>query len=242
MYLKRHGMPKFWPLSRKERKYAVRPVPGPHSMRNCIPLRVVLRDVLGYAETAKEADSAITSGKILVDRKERKDPRFPVGLMDTIEIPSTKEAFRVGVNSAGLFLESIGQGEAGRKLCRITGKTVVKGGLTQLNLHDGRNILLKRNMYSVGDSLLLSLPDQRIEKHFRLAKDSPALIVAGRNKGVKGRIKDIIKRKTMLEKSIAIIESEDGKEIKTPLEYVFVGEYSGAAKSEKKPKPEKKEA
>ena len=28
------------------------------------------------------------------------------------------------------------------KICRVTGKTTIKGGITQLHLHDGRNIIL----------------------------------------------------------------------------------------------------
>ncbi|RLJ09646.1 MAG: 30S ribosomal protein S4e [Candidatus Aenigmatarchaeota archaeon] len=221
-HMKRYTIPKFWPVSKKENKFIVTPRPGPHPKHRSIPLKIIIRDILKYAENSREVKKILNEGKIMVDKKVRKEPGFPVGLMDVIEIPDTHEHFRVTVNSKGLTLEKISKTEAGVKLCRIQGKTTVKGGLTQLNLHDGRNILTKSKSYKVGDSVLISLPDQKILKHFSLAKGADAMIIAGRNVGVKGKIKDIQERKTMLERSIVTIESKN-KEIKTLKDYVMVG-------------------
>ena len=53
--------------------------------------------------------------------------------------------------------------EAAWKICRIEGKTTIKGGKTQLNLHDGRNIIVEdAQAYSTGDSLKLGLPEQNV--------------------------------------------------------------------------------
>ncbi|MGB1660494.1 MAG: 30S ribosomal protein S4e, partial [Candidatus Poseidoniaceae archaeon] len=55
--------------------------------------------------------------------------------------------------------------EAAWKVCRIEGKTTIKGGRTQLNLHDGRNLLVddpSKDAYATGDSLKMNLPDQKI--------------------------------------------------------------------------------
>ncbi len=231
-HLKRYAMPGTWPLARKRKVFVVRPSPGPHSRDNCVPLQVVLRDVLHYVEDAGEAKKILNRGKILVDKKVRKDVHYPIGLMDVLEIPDAKEQFRVGVSRKGLILGKISAGEAGRKLCRIQSKTVIKGGLAQLNLHDGRNIIVGKGKvsYRTGDSVLIQLPEQEILKHFRLEKGSNAVITAGRNIGVKGKIRDIRVRKNMLEKSTVILESE-GKNIETLLDYVMV---TGA----EKPKPE----
>ena len=54
-HLKRYGIPKFWPLSKKEKVWAVKPRPGPHPKDFCIPLQIIVRDILELAETSKEA-------------------------------------------------------------------------------------------------------------------------------------------------------------------------------------------
>ncbi|RKY00714.1 MAG: hypothetical protein DRP54_05040 [Spirochaetes bacterium] len=154
-HLKRHAMPKWWPVPRKTHTFVVKPMPGPHPWDKSVPLKIIIRDILGYAENSYEAKKILTAGKVLVDKKVRKEPNFPVGFMDVIEIPETKKFFRMDVNEKGMGLREISEKESGMKLCKIIGKTVVKGGLFQINLHDGRNIILKRNMYNVGDSLLI---------------------------------------------------------------------------------------
>jgi len=224
MRMKRYAMPKFWRLERKTFYWASTPKPGPHPKAACMPLSVIIRDVLGCAETGKEAKQIVTQGKVLVDKKVRKEPAFPVGLMDVLEIPEAGKAFRVFINRNGLVLKPIKAGQTDVKLCRIEGKRNIKGGLFQLNLHDGRNILVKNaKPYRRLDSVLIELPSQKIIKHFRYEAGAPALIIAGRNVGVEGKVKKIRRRANMLERSTAVIQTKD-KEIQTLQEYVMVGE------------------
>jgi len=51
-----------------------------------IPLLVVIRDVLKFADTKREAGAAIVGRKIKVDGKVRVAKKFPVGLMDLFEV------------------------------------------------------------------------------------------------------------------------------------------------------------
>jgi len=222
-HLKRYSIPRFWPLAKKGKVFVVKPMPGPHSKNSCMPLQIIVRDVLHYAESAVEAKKILSGGKILVDKKARKNPKFPVGLMDVIEVPDAKQYFRVSVNPKGLFLKGISEKDSKKKLCRINGKTTIKGGLTQINLHDGRNTLVKKDVYKVGDSVLISLPDQKILKHYRFEKGAKATVVAGKNIGMKGKIKDIRERKNMLEKAMIVLETKVG-EIQTLRDYILVGE------------------
>jgi len=228
VHLKRYAMPKYWPLPRKEKVFVARPVPGPHSKDRCIPLQIILRDILHYAASAKEAKQILSKGKILVDKKVRKDSKFPAGLMDVIEIPEMNKNFRIVVNKRGLALEKIEDSETGKKLCRIQDKTIVKGGITQLNLHDGRNVLQptkkeSKEDFMVGDSVLISLTEQKILKHYKLAKGTPAFIVGGKNIGASGIIKDVRIKKSMLEKSTVMLKTKE-KEIETLRKCVMVGE------------------
>jgi small subunit ribosomal protein S4e len=222
-HLKRYSIPGFWPLAKKGKTFAVKPMPGPHPRWNCIPLRIIVRDILRCAEDSGEAKRILSGGKILVDRKSRKDPKFPVGLMDVIEIPDAKQYFRMGVSSRGLSLHEIKEKDAGKKLCRINRKTTLRGGLQQLNLHDGRNVLVRKDVYRVGDSVTISIPDQKILRHHKFEKGSRAMIVAGRNVGLKGKIVDIRERKNMLEKATVVLETPGGR-IQTLREYILIGE------------------
>ncbi len=245
-HLKRFSIPRAWLMSRKREKFAISPSPGPHTRTDCIPLRVILRDLLGYADSAREARSILSQGKVLVDKRPRRDSGFPVGLMDVIEIPDTRDYFRMVAGTKGLELEKIGKTEAFWKICKIRAKTTLKGGIQQLNLHDGRNLLIKKDTYKVGDSIMLSLPEQKILKHYRLEKGSHGFITAGRNIGIWGRIKEIEKREHNLEKSTVTLEVDKSsgdtqqgtnkREIKTLREYIFISEKRERASKAESPK------
>ena len=60
---------------------APRPSPGPHKLRECIPLVVFLRNRLKYALTGDEVKRIVKQRLIKVDGKVRTDPTFPAGFM-----------------------------------------------------------------------------------------------------------------------------------------------------------------
>src|SRR5437667_9981778 len=84
--LKREPSPGFWPIHRKEYTWAPRTRPGPHAREKSLPLVVIVRESLGLANIAKEAIKIISTGKVKVDGVVRRDRRFPVGLMDIVQI------------------------------------------------------------------------------------------------------------------------------------------------------------
>ena len=236
-HVKRYLMPAFWPVKLKEYSWTVKPRPGPHQACFSIPLVILIRDFLKLAKTSKEAGRAIKAGKIVVDKKPRKDPRFSVGLMDVVEIPSIHKQYRVIATAKGLGLNEISVGEADKKVCKITGKTTIKGGVFQLNLHDGRNILTEKTDYKVGDSLLLNVADQKILGHYTLEEDVPAAIFGGNNMGHEGVITNLYKRKRMVERNKAKLNVA-GHEVETLVDYIIATGPKGsvekkhAAKSE----------
>jgi len=223
MHIKRYLIPRYWKMGKKQAKFSVAPRAGPHRKSRCIPLLVVIRDVLKISDNAREARKIIKSGEVLVDKKARKDPNYPLGLMDVLEMPGVNKAFRVSVDKHGLFLAGIKPEESKTKLCRIQDKRTVRGGTFQINLHDGRNISSEKNVYKTNDSLLIELPSQKVLKHFKFEKNSPAMIISGKNIGVHGKIKEIFDRKTMLESSRVVLQTKDG-EIETVKDYVLVGD------------------
>ncbi|MBI4173847.1 MAG: 30S ribosomal protein S4e [Candidatus Aenigmarchaeota archaeon] len=222
-HLKRLSAPKFWKLPTKTKVFAAVPKPGPHPKNRSMTLLTALRDVLGLAETAREARSAITAGKVLVDGKPRKDLHFPVGLFDSLSMPEIGSHYRMVPSKDGLELQAIDASSAASKLCVIRSKTVLPKGGVQLGLHDGRTLLAKEAKYKVGDSLLLQVPAQKIVKHYPFAENETAFVIDGRNAGRIGTISSIKKRTTMLERG-TIVLAADGEDIKTVAQYVVAGE------------------
>lgn len=221
-YLKRYMMPAFVPMSRKMNKWVSRPRAGPHAISLSIPLSVVVRDGLKLTDNIPETKKVIKAGNVLVDKKKRTDIKYPVGFMDVIEIPAAKKSYRVMLNEKGLYLEEIKESDSAKKICIIKNKKILKGRKTQLCLHDGRTIIVPKDEYRIGESIIISLPDQKIAKHFKFEKGSDSFIISGKNKGFRGKIKEIKEKKTMLDKSMVRIESKEG-ELSVPKKYVMVG-------------------
>ena len=74
----------------KKPKWIISQHPGAHPRDYSIPLMVVIRDILGYADNAREGKKIINSGKIFVNGVVKKDIHCGVGLMDVISIPDEK--------------------------------------------------------------------------------------------------------------------------------------------------------
>jgi small subunit ribosomal protein S4e len=228
--LKRKPAPRFWPIHRKEYIWAVRPSPGPHSLENCLPLAIVLRDILGLAKTKKEAKTIVSQGRVYVDGKVRREDNFPVGSMDVISIPEVAKRFRALPSSKGLILHPIDKDEANFKLCRIENKTVVKNGHVQLNLHDGSNVSVKvedpknpqEDVYETLDTLKISLPERQILKHTKLKQNDFAIITGGKNIGKHGKIIEIDRAKGKKRRNALVtLDDEKGNRYQTILKLVF---------------------
>lgn len=190
--LKRLLVPRFWTIPKKAYKWTVSPRPGAHKKFEGIPLQVVMRDILKLAETGKEVRLIIKMGGVLVDSRKRKDHAFAVGLMDVISIPKIKKQYRVLPCKKGLELKETSGKDVGKKICRIKNKTMVRKGKMQLNLHDGRNVLVEKDVYKTGDSVLIEVPAQKIVDHVKLEKGNLGLITKGKNSGRMGKMKKVI--------------------------------------------------
>lgn len=226
-HLKRFASPAFWPIPKKAYTFTVRPLPGPHSLDSCIPLLLLVRDMLKYAENVSEAIKIIKGGKILVDGKIRREPKFPVGIMDVISAPSIGENYRVLPDpTKGLTLHPISQEEAMFKLCRIENKTMVKEGYIQLNLHDGRNKVIKsinteEDVYKTLDVIKISIPKQEIINHIKFMEGHQAIIIRGENIGLYGKILKIEGTGERKSKTV-LLEDKDGNVFRTSMEYAFI--------------------
>jgi len=226
-HLRRSVAPWWWPIPRKRSAaggvWTVKPMPGPHSLARSLPLGILIRDVFHYARTMREARMIIGSGKIRVDGRVRRNYKFPVGLMDVIEIVPTGEIYRMVPHPVKfLWPVPISQEEARFKPLRVEGKTAVKGGRLQLHFHDGRNLILppdEARKYATFDTVLLDLQSNQIVKHvpFRLGVD--AVVFDGRNVGSFGRVVEVIWALKRRRSTVAL--QRDSEVVRTILDYIM---------------------
>tara|TARA_Y100000588_G_scaffold193967_1_gene208087 strand:- start:3457 stop:3903 length:447 start_codon:yes stop_codon:yes gene_type:complete len=95
------------------------------------------------------------------------------------------DSYRCILDTNGkLRYRSISSDDAASKVCRVMGKTTIRGGRTQLHLHDGRNILMDdASAYATGDSVVLSLPEQQISTHHKFTEGSLSYLTGGSHIG-----------------------------------------------------------
>lgn len=203
----------------KKPKWITTPRPGRHKRDECIPLRNLVRDILGFADTAREADAIINNGDVIVDKKPRKDPRFAVGLMDVVEIPKIGKFYRVLPNKKGLYLREIDKKEVNLKPCKITKKVVISKEKMQLGFHDGTTLLINNEdakKFKIRDTIVFELPEMKIHSSLNLKEGNIGLVTHGIHAGYSSEISEITES-TQMKKSITKIG-----EIQTLTDYIFV--------------------
>merc|ERR1712167_467467 len=144
-HMKRLNAPKHWMLDKMGGTWAPRPSTGPHKLRECLPLILVLRNRLKYALTGKEVQKILMQRLVKIDGKVRTDPNFPVGFMDVISIEKTDEHFRVLFDAKGRFvIQRLNHknfpDENKFKLCRVKKIAIGAKEVPYMVTHDGRTI------------------------------------------------------------------------------------------------------
>tara|TARA_B100000586_G_C20019133_1_gene388216 strand:- start:386 stop:955 length:570 start_codon:yes stop_codon:yes gene_type:complete len=176
----------------------------------------VLRDYLHVCDTAREARRILGGGKVLLDQRVVRDPKRGVGLMDVISLPAVKTNFRCLLDHHGrLHFSEIKATAAKWKLLRVEGKTTLRGGKTQLNLHDGSNLLSDEDV-STGDVLQLTLPGLDVKKILKFSKGAPALVTGGAHVGTIAPLEEAVETRSPRPNIVRFAEFETLKQ------YAFV--------------------
>jgi len=175
---------------------------------------IVIRDVLGEVRTRKEAKKVLQEGLILVDNKIIKDEKFNVGLFSRIYIKKLEKTFTLYLTKKGkLNVREIDKERASKKYCKIIGKKILKGFKTQINLYDGKNLIVDKKDVKVGDSAVLDLNKNKIIDYLKLDKGAFVFIIGGKHIGSIGKISEV-------DEKISVMI--DNKNFKISKENVFV--------------------
>ncbi|MDS0475505.1 30S ribosomal protein S4e [Natrinema sp. 1APR25-10V2] len=217
---KRLSVPKSWPVERKTETFTVKADAGPHG-EDGVPLVVLLRDVLGYVDSRKEARYALSEDAILINGDSINDEQRPIGMFDIVAFPGRDEYYRVFPDEGGrLALTEIDEDAAQSRLGKIEGKQQVPGGDTQLTLHDGTNVIVDDDEYETKDSIVVDNDDKSIVAHFPYEEGALVTAVRGNHGGKIGEIDAIDVTPGSGPNRVGVSTDDDGFE--TVEEYVVV--------------------
>jgi len=188
-HLKRLNAPRHWMLDKLGGVWAPRPSTGPHKLRECLPLIILLRNRLKYALNTKEVKYILMQRLIKVDGKARTDKTYPAGFMDVIGIEKTNQFFRLLYDIRGRFaIHRIGEEEAKYKLCRVKKLEMGPKKVPYVLTHDGRTIRYPDPLVAVNDTVKFDLETGKIEDFIKFETGNLAMISGGKNTGRVGVI------------------------------------------------------
>lgn len=234
-HLKRLNAPKHWMLNKMGGIYAPRPSQGPHKLRECLPLLLVLRNRLKYALTRREVMMICMRRLIQVDHKVRTDVSFPTGLMDVVSIDKTNEHYRILFDHKGRFQTvAISEKEAQYKLLRVIRVSKAKkatigrnpyhngqaGTIPYIVTHDGRTIRYPDPLIDVNDTIKFNLKSGKVEGILKFDTGSLVMVTKGGNVGRVGVVSQIERHSGSFH--IVHVKDRRGHSFTTRLENVFV--------------------
>jgi len=220
-HLKRMFAPSHWMLDKLKGRWAPKPSAGPHKMRECLPLIVMLRERLKYALTYREVKMIVMQRLIKVDGKVRTDMFYPAGFMDVVQIEKTKENFRLLYDTKSRFvLHKISKEEAAYKLCRV--KRVTRGpkGTPYAITHDGRTLRYPDPDVKPNDTVRVDVSTGKMMDYIKFEPGNAVMISGGNNMGRVG----VIQHRERHPGSFEIVHVKDavGHTFATRLQNVFV--------------------
>jgi small subunit ribosomal protein S4e len=219
---KRLSVPKSWPVERKTETFTVKAGAGPHG-ESGVPLLIILRDVLGYVDSRKEARYALNQDNVVINGKQVNDEERPVGMFDIVAFAEREEYYRVFPDEGGrLALTPIDEDSAQSKLGKIVNKRHVPGGEIQLTLHDGQTLLVdETDEYDAGDSIVVGNEDGEIVAHFVYEEGALVTAVDGTHAGEIGTIDEIQVTPGSSQNNV-LVDREDDSRFETVEEYIVV--------------------
>lgn len=191
-HMKRMAAPSHWMLDKLKGQFAPKPAPGPHKLRECLPLILILRNRLKYALTYNEAKMIVMQRLIKVDGKIKTEMNYPAGFMDVVQIEKTKENFRMLYDTKGRFVvHKITKEEAEYKLCKVKTVSTSGKGVPICTTHDARTIRFPDPEIKPNDSVKVNIKTGKVEKKEDFVKfenGNLAMINGGNNIGRVGTI------------------------------------------------------
>lgn len=205
MHLTRAETTRKIPIARKGTTYQARAL---SHQQDSVAVVIAVRDMLKLARTATEVKEMIKQKSLKINGRTVRDYREPILLYGILE---AGDKYKLIILPTGRF--SLEKTKETTRLAKVVGKKTLSNKVTQINLHDGTNVIGKENVH-VGDSVELGT-DNTIKNVIKLEKGKKAFVKAGKSIGMTGTIKEIegssVKltiegREVLLNKSYIIVQ------------------------------------
>jgi ribosomal protein S4E len=220
-HLKRLNAPHAWMLGKMDGIWAPRPSTGPHKLRECLPLVLILRNRLKYALTMAEVNAICMQKLVKVDGKVRTDTNYPAGFMDVVTMERSNDMFRLLYDVKGRFvLHRIKEDETNYKLCRVQKLEYSKKAIPFIVTHDGRTIRYPDPLVKVNDTVKVDLKTGKMVDHLKFGTGQMCMIQRGHNAGRVGVIQHVEKHPGSFD--IVQVKDAAGNVFATRLKNVFV--------------------
>jgi len=210
-------------LSKLGGKYTSRPSTGPHKLRECMPLTVLLKNRLKYALTGKDVFAIVKDkeGMVKVDNKIRRDPRYPLGVMDVVSLEKTGEHFRILYDVKGRYqAHKIDAKEATFKLCKVQKKQMGANKIPYIVTHDGRTVRFPHPDIKKNDSIKFNLESGEVDGLIKFENGASILVTGGNNIGRVGILQHVEKHPGSFD--IAHVKDSNGHAFATRIGNIFV--------------------
>lgn len=214
-HLKRLNAPKTWAIDRKENKFITRPSSTGTDLSLCLPLSTVLIDLLKVGKTTREIKHILNNNDILISGKRRKDPRFPLGFLDIIEIKTLDESYRLVLSNKGK-LEIMKIDDKDKKLLlKVKVKRIIKKGMLQLTFVNGFTLTTDRKDINVNDTVVFDCGSNSIKDVLKLVKGNTAYLISGKYIG------EIVKIEDIKDKAL-VFKNANNDVLQTSLKYAYI--------------------
>jgi len=188
MHLTRAESTKKLPIPRKGTKYLARP--SSH-VKTSVSVLFAVRDMLKLARTAKEVNSMIHHKQLKLNGREVKDPRESIKLFNVLE---AGKHYILSLTKNGKF--KLDESKEKERLLKVIGKKILNHKKTQINFHDGSNVLSEEKI-KMGDSVYLDFSG-KIKKTVSLSAGKKCSIVSGKYIGQTGKIESVEGKKVVV--------------------------------------------
>jgi len=220
-HLKRLHAPRHWNLQKMGGVWAPRPSAGPHKLRECLPICIVLRERLKYALTNKETQQICMERCVKVDGKIRTDHKYPAGFMDVIELEKSNDRFRLLIDTKGRFvLHRLDKEEAAFKLCRVQKVYTSANKVPVAVTHDGRSVRYPDPDVKKHDVIKVNIKTGKMSDTVKFELGALVMITKGHNSGRVGQLMHVEKHDGAF--AIVTIKDSKGQQFCTRRTNVFV--------------------
>ncbi len=196
---KRLPAPKHYPIERKGVTY-VSSMEGSRSPENAIPAVVLLREVLDYADSKKEAKKIVQERRLYRNGEPVTDIRQGIGVLDVVEIPETEEAYRV--IRKGRNLSFVPVNDSDKVAAKIVSKDV-EGEEYVYRLHNGENYRTE-DEHETGNTLVFN----DSVKEVSLEEGAEVIVIDGRHAGEIAELEEVHERGVDPDTGVVAAEEE----------------------------------